>query len=406
MKTLHLYLTRQVLVSLLMTVAVFTFVLLLGNVMKEIIALLVSRQVTLGLVAKAIGLLIPFVMAYVLPFAMLTSVLLVFGRFSADQELTAVRASGVSLVSLVTPILLLSLGLCGLCALFNLWIAPECRNAYKNLIFQFGARTMTTLITEDRFIDEIPGMILYIRKKNGEELEDIRIYNLKTNEITERVSAAAGRILFDPQKQTISFELSDVLLEHRYEADPKDEENLIGPPAPEKASEWQPELGYLDGLTGPPTPEKAPEKAPEWQLLKMGAYTSLPQDLAPLFRGERKPKLSEMNLGELIRERDERESQGISAMPVRVQIHRQLAFSFACFAFTLVAIPLAIQAHRRETSIGIAIALGLVMVYYAFIIVGDALETKEHLQPHLILWIPNFLFQMVGAVLLHRANRG
>jgi lipopolysaccharide export system permease protein len=380
MKTLHFYLTRQVMISLLMTVGVFTFVLLLGNVMKEIIALLVSRQVTLGLVAKAIGLLIPYVMAYVLPFGMLTAVLLVFGRFSADQELTAVRASGVSLVSLVAPILILSLGLCGLCAVFNLWIAPECRNAYKNLIFEHGARTLSTLITEDRFIDEIPGKILYIRKKNGDDLEDIRIYNLRTNEITERVSAGAGKINFNPDQQTIHFELTDVLVEHRFEEDPKAEENFIGPPPP--------------------------EKPPEWQLVKMGAFTTDPIDLAPLFHGERKPKLSEMTLPQLVRERDEREQQGISTMPVRVQIHRQLAFSFACFAFTLVAIPLAIQAHRRETSIGIAIALGLVMVYYSFIIIGDALETKEHLQPHMILWFPNFLFQAVGAALLYRANRG
>lgn len=380
MKTLHLYLTRQVLISLLMTVGVFTFVLLLGNVMKEIIALLVSRQVTLGLVGKAVGLLIPYVMAYVLPFGMLTAVLLVFGRFSADQELTAVRASGVSLVSMVTPILLLSLALCALCALFNLWVAPLCRNAYKNLIFEHGGRTLSTLITEDRFIDEIPGKILYIRKKNGEELEDIRIYNLKTNEITERVAAGSGKIHYNPQNQTIHFELTDVLVEHRLETDPKAEESFIGPPPP--------------------------EKPPEWQLVKMGGFTTDPIDLAPLFRGERKPKLSEMTLRELMLEKEEREAQGVSTMPVRVQIHRQLAFSFACFAFTLVAIPLAIQAHRRETSIGIAIALGLVMVYYSFIIIGDALETKEHLQPHLILWFPNFLFQAVGGALLFRANRG
>lgn len=389
MKTLHLYLTRQVLIALLMTVGVFTFVLLLGNVMKEIIALLVSRQVTLGLVAKAIGLLIPFVMAYVLPFGMLTAVLLVFGRFSADQELTAVRASGVSLVSLVTPILILSLVLCVLCAAFNLWIAPLCRNAYKDLIFQFGARNISTLITEDRFIDEIPGMILYIRKKDGDQLEDIRIYNLRTNEIRERISADSGKILYDPQQQTIEFELRDVVAEHRFE----------------KHSKAAGELNFIDpdeSFIGPPPPEPPPE----WQLFKTGVYSTGTIELAPLFRGDRKPKLSEMTIKELVRERDMRESQGIATMPVRVQIHRQLAFSFACFAFTLVAIPLAIQAHRRETSIGIAIALGLVMVYYAFIIIGDALESKEHLQPHLILWFPNFLFQAIGGALLFRANRG
>ena len=394
MKTLHLYLTRQVLVALLMTVGVFTFVLLLGNVMKEILALLVSRQVTLGLVAQAIGLLIPFVMAYVLPFGMLTAVLLVFGRFSADQELTAVRASGVSLVSLVTPILLLSLVLCVLCAAFNLWIAPLCRNAYKNLIFQFGARNITTLITEDRFIDEIPGMILYIRKKDGDQMEDVRIYHLKDNEITQRISAGAGKINFNSTNQTIYFELSDVLVEHRHEADPKLRSGSSDPATITLTNADESFIGPL------------PEKPPEWFLMKSGAIATDPIDLAPLFRGQRKPKLSEMTIKELIRERDAREAQGVATMPVRVQIHRQLAFSFACFAFTLVAIPLAIQAHRRETSIGIALALGLVMVYYAFIIIGDALESKEHLQPHLILWFPNFLFQAIGGALLFRANRG
>jgi lipopolysaccharide export system permease protein len=378
MKTLHLYLLRQVLIALLMTVAVFTFVLLLGNVMKEIIALLVSRQVTMGLVGRAIALLIPYIMAYVLPFGMLTAVLLVFGRFSADQELTALRASGISLVSLVGPVLCLSLLLCGVCALFNLWIAPQCRSAYKNLIFQHGAKTISSLITEDRFIDEIPGMILYVRKKNGEELEDVRIYLLKTNEITQHIWAEGGRIILDGENTRISFELSKVLVGNRNESRQPDQP-LIGPPPP--------------------------DEPPEWNVAEAGMY-SVDVDLTTLKREARKPKLTEMTLVELLRERAQREAQGVEIMPLRVQIHRQLAFSFACFAFTLVAIPLAIQAHRRETSIGIAIALVLVMVYYSFIILGDALETKAHLHPHLLVWIPNFLFELLGAVLLYRSNRG
>lgn len=361
-----------------MTVAVFTFVLLLGNVLKEIIGLLVAGQVSLGLVLKAIGLLIPYVMSYVLPFATLTAVILVFGRFSADQELTAVRASGISLLSLVTPILVLSLLLCGVCACFNMYVAPQCRNAYKNIVFELGTRSINNLITEDRFIEEIPGIVLYARKKHGDKMQDVRLYTLEKNEITKRISAKSGIIIYDQAAQNIRFTLFDAVTEAK--KDPREEQNFIGPPTAETPSEWQP--------------------------LQLTQFDTDPIDLSGLMKNERKAKLTEMNFSQLRHEKRELSARGIGVMPVLVQMNRQISFSFACFSFTLIGIPLAIQAHRRETSVGVAISLGLVLAYYAFFVAGEALGTKERLHPNLILWLPNFLFQALGATLLARASHG
>jgi len=258
-------------------------------------------------------------------------------------------------------------------------VAPQSRGAYKDLIYQFGTRTISGMITEDRFIDEIPGMILYVRKKNGNELQDVEIYMLKTNQITEHISAQFGKILVDDQNTTISFELSKVVLQKRNENVRESAPGLIGPPVADEPSEWN--------------------------IAEIGKYTT-DVDFSSLKREDRKPKLSEMTIIQLFRERAARAAQGVEVTPLRVQIHRQLAVSFACFAFTLIAIPLAIQAHRRETSIGIAIALVLVMVYYSFIILGEAFSARTQLYPHLIVWMPNFLFEILGGILLYRANRG
>ena len=181
MKTLHKYLTLQVFASLLLTVAVFTFVLLLGTVLKEILLLLVNGQARIGTVLEAIGLLIPFVCVYALPMGLLTATLLVFGRFSADQELTAARASGVSLLSLVAPVLLLSLLCCGVSAWFNMDLGPRSRVEYKNLISRARTDLMSVELPAGQPIYDFHGYIFVVGENSSGNLKDVTIEDLKNN---------------------------------------------------------------------------------------------------------------------------------------------------------------------------------------------------------------------------------
>ena len=388
MRILHWYLLRQVLATLLMTVMVFTVILLLGESLKEVLALLVNGQVGLGVVVKTIGYLIPFVLVFALPMGLLTAMLLVFGRFSADQELTAARACGVSLVSLVSPVVALSIGCAALCAWINLELAPRSRVAYKQLLYQIGTAQASSLLEEKTFMRHFPGCIVYAGKVNGMQMQDVLLYQLDAaGHKKSYLRANEARVEFDSTNRVVTVTLLEGW-------------QLVSDTGPEPA--WH-SFGELQL-----PPFQLPGTLTEKAKLNNMTWTQLWAELRDLEAQLAEPppvgKLSSTELQQRLRDAaalTERITE-----PVRVQIHRQASFSMACIGFTLIGIPLGIRAHRRETSVGFALALVLVGIYYSFFIIGQALETRVQLQPHLLLWVPNFLFQSIGIVLLWRANRG
>ncbi len=345
--------------------------------------------------ARAIGLLIPFVWVFALPMGLLTATLLIFGRFSADQELTAVRASGISLLSVITPILLLSLFFCGVSALFNMYIGPTCRVAYTTLLFNIKESIAASLeIPEGQYIKDFDKhTIIYVGKNRGGALEDVMVYytEVSSNGIPSEFTfhAPRGRRELDAVKKKMVVHLFDCKSMRSSEG-----KTSVGPSGSVDIA-----LNLASAAKGA---QGSKAKISDMTFLQLREEL---RDVEAQMMTHRLRRIT--NASQMAEARKEFEKQRLDlTSPIRVHMHRQVAFSFACFGFTLVGIPLGIQVHRRETNVGIGIALLLVAVYYSFILVGQALETRPEFAPHLILWMPNFLFQAVGAVLLWRANRG
>ncbi|MGA2853982.1 MAG: LptF/LptG family permease, partial [Verrucomicrobiota bacterium] len=296
------------------------------------------------------------------------------------QELTAARASGVSLLSLVTPILLLSLFCCGASAWFNMDLGPRSRVEYKNLILSARTDLMNVQLPPGRPIYDFPGYIFLVGENRAGNLKDVRVIVLENEtNVSMWLHAPQGRLESNLKNKEIYLHL----------VEPR---GLRGPSGTLSANEW----------TSP---------------------NLFPTNTAAV---RYEPKTSDMTFRQLqararkLERLDFPAGAGASSEELRAQVHevekligqtraemnRQVAFSFACFGFALVGIPLGIRMHRRETNVGIAIALALVLVYYSFVILGESLAARPEFAPHLIFWLPNFIFQAVGVVLLWRANRG
>lgn len=370
MLTIHRYLLRQTAIVLMVSLAVFVAVLLLGNAFKEVLSLLVNRQVSLATVAEILLLQIPWLLSFALPLGMLAAVLLVFGRLSADQELVALRAGGLSLTAAIWPVLGLS-ALCCLAAwLINTDLAPRCRIKSKTVAGRL-IQSPADLIEPGRYIRGFSGWTIYINERQDERLQGVLFYghNRETGRLEQRIEAEAGTLTVATNEAEIVFSLENATF---YFRGAEDEGEAAG--------------------TG-------------WETLKVGRTT---QALSVTSLQERRiePDLSEMTRAQLWDELRRVREEGLAVGPVLFHLHRQQASAFACFAFVLVGAPLGIRAHRRETSVGLALALVIAIAYYAFLAFAQSLETKSGAHPQLLVWVPNFLFAGVGAWLTWRANHG
>jgi len=370
MRIIDRYISRQVITTALFAVAVLSLVLVLGNVLKKLLDLLVNHDAPLQVILTFIAYIIPFSLTFTIPWGFLTAVLLVFGRLSAENELIALRSNGVSVPRICIPVFFLSIVSVAICFWINVDVAPKAEEQMKAAVYQMATSNPLALFGADQPIDQFPGELIYVEKKNGPKLENILMYQLNDHgQATMMVHAKTGKLTVDlKDKQQIILHLNDATYEQHDSAKP-DNSMLIH------------------------------------EGIKM-EQTDLAISLKELYeKNKRERRPSQMTLSELLQDEMHPPTNAGALSVIKTEANKRFSLALASFAFCLIGVPLAITAHRKETSIGFMFSLVVAFVYFFFIVMVDDVAGNPKFHPELLIWMPNVIFISLGAYLFFRMSR-
>jgi lipopolysaccharide export system permease protein len=374
------YIFKSVLGSCLAAVGLFGFVLMLGNAIRDLLSLVLAGQLPLTTFGELLLLLIPFVVSYALPMGMLTGVLLTLGRLSADSEITAMRAAGISVGRIARPVIIL--GVLGMATglYINFEAMPRARLQYQKELADAVRVNPLRFIMPRTFIRDFPGFVIYVGDKQGPVLSNFWLWELDDQQRVERlVRAESGRFDYDEENNALLLTLLKAQVEARDRINPED---FSTPPLVGTFDKTEQVRLPLDNLFG---------RSSVRQKLKWMTYDQLQQESARLAVMVVAPE----NAREHAREQ----------MKVKLTVQEKLQNALAMLSFALIGVPLGIKVSRRETSANLGVAVAMALGYYFLTVMVNWLDRHPEYRPDLLFWIPNLIFLAIGLWLFSRIHK-
>ena len=375
LKLIDRYVGWQVLLTSTIAVAVLSVVLVLGNIFKQLLELLVKNDTPFEQILTFLAYILPFSLTFTIPWGFLTAVLLVFGKMSAENELIALRANGVSIPRITLPVLVLAVLSVGVCLWINVEVAPRAQAQMKEALYTIATQNPLAMFGSDKVIEDFPGKKIYIERSKGAELFNLLVYEMDDDFMPMKVVFAhKGLLETDHERKQILLHIFDARYEQRDSAAP---ENLM-------------KIRTLTAQenTLPISLEELSEKK---RGKGIGSMTA-------------KELLERLNAEEKVAKMSDKERQE-ERSATRTEISKRYAYALASFAFALVGVPLAITAHRKETSVGFLLSLGVAVTYFFIGIFIYGIRENARVHPELLIWIPNFLCLALGGWLFARMSR-
>ena len=364
MRILRNYLLKEFFRVLFLSIGVLTFIMLLGNMVK-FVDLIIAKGVDIYPVLRLFLLLIPYLFTYTLPIACLFAVLLSLGRLSSDNEITAMRTSGLNLFRFILPLLAIGIILSLFLVIINDKIIPFFRFASRKTIFELGIKHPASLLEPGLFINSFERYTIFIYSVKGNRLSGIRIYEpLGEGRPVRTIIAKKGEFISLPEKGIVKLKL-------------------------------------IDGTSSEPD-QNNPYNFYKVNFENYFMTLNLSKNIDP-YKIQKKPK--DMNIEELRREIQRLDSQGIDTNVLVTQLQERFSLAFSAFIFIVIGIPIAILTRQKARSINFGIAILVIVIYYILLLGCEALSREGFLLPQIAMWLPNIIFLILGLFSLYRVCR-
>jgi lipopolysaccharide export system permease protein len=366
-KTLCRYLVAEVIPPFFLGLLAFTCILLIGRILR-LIELVVTRGVPLLQIGKLFALILPTFLEMTVPMAFLLAILLGLGRMSNDQELLAMKASGVSAPQILGPIALVGLVVALITLGLTMFARPTANFALKKELYNIARNRVGTALREKVFNDDFPQILIYVE------------------ELVPPGNTAQGVLIVDKRDQT----REDIIFGKVARITTDEETNTLG-------------LRLFDGSV-----YERERNRPGFSQTRFNIYDlkfDLDELVGPVRQKEAGPK--EMPITELLNAIEAKGSAGGKTIAERMELHQRIAFAFVPLVFCVLGVSLTLlpRTSRANRSWGFMLCTFWLMTYYTLLSLGKALGDKSILHPIPALWLPNLVVGGIGAHFFRQAQR-
>jgi len=422
-KILPKYLVKEHIGPFCFALLVINSIFILNLIFREL-GKFMSKGLSLGTILEFIFLNLAWMIALSVPCAVLTATIMVFGRLSAENEITAIKAGGISLYQILPATLIVSLGVAGALIWFNNEVLPDFNHRTKLLMLDIARKKPLLNLEAGVIYTDIPNYNILgptIKEINSTTyIENITIDDQTTSNIIKTIIAKVGEITFSEETGLVEITLLDGELQ----------EIDINNPESFKRVEFTKhviKIPMTEMLLMRSQSEYRGDREKSSAALMEGVYKNRQRIL------ERRQKLNEtvnQQLSKYIYSNSKEEktldllildhqrlnrkiktdlnlinSYKKSIDRDLVEVHKKYSIPAVCVVFVLVGSPLGILARKQGWAAAAGLSIGFFLLYWAFLIGGESLADRQKISPFWGMWSPNILVGGLGIFLVLRTVR-